>query len=364
MSDVASPGRGVPAEIYLGRVVEVNPGRWTCRVISGDPPKEFDPVVVSSLFMGVQGEGVHTMPEVGARVYVGVPSDGTLAFIAGYAYTIDEATEDQESGSLHGGRPYLNPGDISALTRDQNGVVVRRGGLVEVRSTPLARTIFDPHQNQVLTFAENWEVETFGGKLSWRSLQREEDSLGELSARLQCEVRQYVDAPSSSVRIQMGSTEGDRIELDEPVTQPPLLAVPTPISILAAGSLVPHPIVVSVLRPSISDPAARVVDLRVFDDERSETQTETLSLGVSRQGAVLLETDEKVRIAKTADTGLSEPVIRGQTFLTSLSESLTELKAGLNALGFLTPKTDTLLADILTSATANAPFLSSTLESE
>jgi hypothetical protein len=362
---VASPARAVPAEIVFGRVVEVDPDRWVCRVLSSDPVREFSPVLVSSLFMGTQGEGIHAMPEVGVRVYVAVPSDGTHAFIVGYAFTVDETTGDgRNAGSLHSGRPHLNPGDIAALTRDQNGVVIRRGGIVEIRSTPLARTIYNPQGNQVLTIAESWEVETFGGNIAWKNLQREDDQDGELSARFQQEVRQYVDSPRSSVRIQMGATEGARLELDGPVPAPPLVDTTTTLQLLAAGSLAPQPITLSVKRPSAADPAARVVDLRVYDDERDTSAEESFVLGVSRQGAVLIETGAKVRIADGEDTGDTEPVLRGTTFLTSLALALEEISTGLNALGFLTPATASLLADIRTSKASGAPFLSSTLESE
>lgn len=362
---VSSPARAVPAEIILGRVVEVDPDRWVCRVLCSDPVREFSPVLVSSLFMGSRGEGIHAMPEVGVRVYVAVPSDGTHAFIIGYAFTLDSTSGDGlKAGSLHSGRPYLNPGDIAALSRDHNGIVIRRGGIVEICSTPLARTIYNPHANQVLTVAENWEVETLGGKLSWKNLHRDEDQDGELTARYQHEVRQYVDSPNLSVQLQMGATEGARLELDGPVPEPLLVDTPTQVHLLSAGALAPQPITVSVKRPATTDPAARVIDLRVRDDERSEGADDTLAVGVSRQGAVLLETAAKVRIALDEDTGLCEPVLRGTTFLTALSEAFTEITAGLNSLGILTPRTDAFLAEILTSESTGAPFLSSTLESE
>lgn len=361
----STPAKIVPAEIHFGRVVEVDPDRWTCRVICDDPPREFDPTFVSSSFQGVQGEGLHAMPEVGARVFVAKPSDKGHPFILSYAYTMGISTGDgQKPGSFHSERPYLNPGDIAAISRDNNGVVIRRGGLVEVRSTPLARTIFNPQGNQILTIAENWEVETFGGKISWRNLQPEDDRDGELAALYQHEVREHVDSPSSTLRVQMGATDGDRIELDGPVPRPPLASVPTQVTLLAAGTLAPQPITIPVQRPAIADPAARVIDVRVFSDERSEESDELLTFGVSRQGAILLETAQKVRVARDADSGNSEPVIRGTSFLEALSSSLTEIRTALNALGVPTPATDELLVGITESALLREPFLSSTLESE
>jgi|SaaInlStandDraft_7_1057024.scaffolds.fasta_scaffold00038_41 hypothetical protein len=365
MESPATPTRAVSAQIHLGRVVEVDPDRWICRVIGDDPPKEFTPVLVSSLFMGALGEGIHAMPEVGARVYVAVPSDGSQKFLVGYAYTMDPTTEDaRKAGSFHSGRPYLNPGDIAALSRDQNGVVIRRGGIVEIRSTPLARTIFNPQQNQVLTLAENWEVETFGGKISWRNLHREDDRDGELTAQYEHQVRQYVDSPSSTLRLQMGATEGTRLELDEPVDRPPLKDVSTKVTLLAAGALAPLPITIPVRRPDAPDPAARVVDFRVYDDEMAPVSAESLTFGISRQGAALLETAEKIRIAKDVDTGNSEPVLRGSSFLSALSKSLAEIQAGLNALGVPTPDTAVFLGELAASEITGEPFLSSTLESE
>lgn len=300
------------------------------------------------------------MPEIGAKVLVCRPSDGSEAFLLLSCPFVKDSTEDGQPGSYHSNRPFLNPGDMTVLTRDGNGLIVRRGGVTELRGTALSRIITNPFKNQLLCIAENWKVETLGGSTEWKTLTREENNFGDLTSRKTEEVKEFITAKSWTVRTQMGNTEGARIELDASIPEPPLLPVPKPLT-LSDGTVE----TVTTLQPSAPDPAKRVVSFQVKAQEDLYVGEPTaLNVGVARNGATLIETNEKIRVAKILDTGTTEPVVQGTTFLTKLSASLTEIKTALNTLGYPTTQTDLLLSDIVASLSDRAPLLSSTLESD
>lgn len=137
------------------------------------------------------------------------------------------------------------------------------------------------------------------------------------------------------------------------------------------------------------------MDFRIYEDETVEETdlTESLTLGMDREGDVLLETEGAVKIdvpkkwveiavggstpftnteaagaqkvlVTTGTQGNTEPVTKGYSFLSDLAFSLTEIKTALNGLGIPTASTDELLANINTSVADGAPYLSTTLESE
>jgi hypothetical protein len=66
----------------------------------------------------------------------------------------------------------------------------------------------------------------------------------------------------------------------------------------------------------------------------------------------------------TGSQGSTEPVVLGETFLSDLQSSLSEISAALVGLGIQTPSTDSLIANISSSRLFGTPYLSSTLESE
>lgn len=355
----------VDARIYQGQITSIDPSRWVCTVDCRGAKREFTNVTIPSLYSTPFGEGIHYMPEIGARVFVCRPSDGSEAFLLLSAPFASASTEDGQPGSYHSNRPFLNPGDMTVLTRDGNGLIVRRGGVTELRGTALSRIITNPFKNQLLCIAENWKVETLGGSTEWKTLTREEDAFADLSTRKTEEAKEFVTSKSWSVRTQMGSCQGHRIELDGVVPQPPLTPT-TKVLQLSDGTAE----TVTVFQPSAPDPAARVIDLQVRADETQEyfggLELPTLQVGVSREGAALVETTKKIRIAKSPslDTSSAEPVVQGTTFLTKLNASMSEIKGILNSLGFPTPQTDLLLGDIVASLSDRSPLLSETLETD
>ena len=131
------------------------------------------------------------MPEVGSTCWVCRPSEqNRAAFVIGW-------TMVNEGGSLKGGRPQLNPGDIQLSTRDGNFVTLRRGGVLQVGSTPICQRIYIPIRNIIQDYAENYEMHTPAGDLTWLVLRKEDDGDGHQRCEYNLAVKEYADDPNN-----------------------------------------------------------------------------------------------------------------------------------------------------------------------
>ncbi len=138
------------------------------------------------------GEGIHYLPEVSSICMVAFPNDNTPPFImgfkgaAGVLQSDDEAPEnstvDAEGSdtdvSFRSRRPQLNPGDIAFNTRDENFVILRRGGVLQVGATPISQRVYIPVLNYIKDFCENYRMDAFGGDVAW-TVERQEDDPGD-----------------------------------------------------------------------------------------------------------------------------------------------------------------------------------------
>lgn len=347
----------------------------------------------------MNGEGIHFLPEVGAFCYVCFSSDKkTIPFLlSAGAATVpkDRSSSEGLPGSMDMFRPLLTAGDIALLTRDGNGLTLRRGGVTELKGTSLAKIVFNPTMNQVFTIAENYRVQTFGGSTEWKNLRREENPDGQVRTRLSTVVKEYATSKGYSVRLQMGATEGAPVALqgDDSAEKAPDKVVEESEAVTLSGTGDTYTVTVPKSVPLLD--STRVVDFRIYEDETvAEDALEVvMNLGMDREGDIQLETDGAMKIdvpkkwveivvggstpfinteaagaqkvlVTTGTQGNTEPVIKGFAFLSDLAASLTEIKTALNGLGIPTVSTDALLANILTSVADGAPYLSTTLESE
>jgi len=351
------------ASVLQGRIMLVDAARWICTVYCDSVRRELTNVIIPSLYSTPEGEGIHYMPEVGAVFYVCMPSDGASPFLLLSAPQPSQATADGQPGSFHFGRPYLSPGDLALTTRDGNGIIARRGGVTELRGSPLSRIMTNPFTDQVLTIARNWRVETLGGSQTWTTGELDEAaSFGLLSSTFSFEAKEFIDSVGWSVSVDSGYT-GERLELDAAVPAPALIPTPSTLYVEGPqGARVPY--VVNMQKPASLDPAGVVYRFRVNTEEDTGEVVPSFSLEVARKGDARLELDGKVRIAAVSDQNTAQPVMLGTDFLTKLQASLTEIKVALTTLGLPTVATDDLLGDIVDSLAGQGSFLSSVLEAD
>lgn len=176
-------------KIYRARVVDVNIRDYTVdtRMEAAPYTVKFDIPFMSPYVNQNQGEGINWMPEVGSTCWICEPSEnGRESFVLGW-------TVIDEEGSYRGGRSLLNPGDIELKTRDQNFLILRRGGIVQIGATPICQRVFLPIRNIMQDFAENYELHTPAGDLTWLVMRKDEDSDGHQKCLFQIAAKEFSD---------------------------------------------------------------------------------------------------------------------------------------------------------------------------
>lgn len=189
--------------IQSARVLDVNIKNYTLAVASQFAKK---PLIGIPFMVPYNhhhsGEGIYFMPEVGSVCWICFPSDGNKPFVMGWGMT-------SESSSYRGRRQDLNPGDIYLGTRDDNCIILRRGGVVQIGATPLAQRIYLPVNNTIRDFCENYGLHTLGGDLEWTIAREETTTDGTRPALLRVRAKEFADDKAYVAELQIGSHEGN-----------------------------------------------------------------------------------------------------------------------------------------------------------
>jgi hypothetical protein len=175
----------VAARIVQGSIVNINLTKWTVDIIAQYDRKRYFNIQVSSPYLHhSNGEGISVFPEVGATAMVCLPSDSSPPFVIAFVMaveTVNDSADDAPAGttshgqqtpnptdaSFAGGRPQPVPGDIWMRTRDDNFVILHRGGVLQIGATELAQRIFIPLNNLVTDISENYEHHNSNGSIVW-----------------------------------------------------------------------------------------------------------------------------------------------------------------------------------------------------
>jgi hypothetical protein len=212
------PSRNRYSSFYceLAVVTNVNRKNWTCEVETIHSAKTHKDVQVASPYHHFAGgEGFHVLPEVGARCYVAKPVDDTphiiLCFVASPAVKAAEGDDPERSTttpegsntdvSYQGNRLDLNPGDMALTGRDQNFIILRRGGVLQFGATPLAQRIVVPVRNYIHDFCENYELATPGGDVVWTVDRPELDPAGKAPASWVFHLNEFAVDKKATVRV-------------------------------------------------------------------------------------------------------------------------------------------------------------------
>ena len=209
--------------IETARVVNVNTQDWTVDAVSEHGNRRFfDIQVMSPYFHYFNGEGWYAMPEVGALCWVCQESTGIYAkrFILGFQAPNDERTQegqDTQADGFRSNRQNLNPGDMMWRGRDENFVVLRRGGVVQIGSGPATQRIYIPIGGLIRDFCYGYELFSIAGEMKF-----EEDSTnvtgpdvevqadaGQVNTRFLLKVKTIANEPEHAVLLTAGSHEDD-----------------------------------------------------------------------------------------------------------------------------------------------------------
>lgn len=193
-----------PAFILEARILDVNIDRYTLTVspqFVRNPQSDIPFSVPYQHF--TNGEGIYFMPEVGSLCWLCYTSQGGKPVVLGWSSAM---TED---GSFKANKQNLNPGDIYLGTRDENFLILRRGGVVQIGGGPLNQRIFLPVNNTIKDFCENYGLHTLGGDLEWTVRRTEETTDGHRPSSLRVAARQFADDAGPIAEMEIGSHDGD-----------------------------------------------------------------------------------------------------------------------------------------------------------
>jgi len=234
------------AWVEKGTITDVDLTEYTCTVLSEYSGKDLPGVQIMSPYMHPHaGEGIFALPDIGAICMVCFPSDNDPPFVLGYLSALEaagtaesknlddsvgqvgNATEEvagttstgaykapKTKATFRGGRMKVNPGTIVLAGRDGNHVVLHRGGIVEIGSTPMAQRFYIPVMNTIRDVAENLHAMTPGGQMSWTVDRKEDDAGGSASTVYRLSLRDKVNDAKATVQVRMGHVDSSkRIEV-------------------------------------------------------------------------------------------------------------------------------------------------------
>lgn len=198
-SEPLAPSSLRAPEILRARVLDVNISSYTVTVATEVGKKIFSDIPFATPYQHfVNGEGIYFMPEVGSVCWVCRGSDWNKPFVMAWGPMSDDKGH-------RGKKRDLNPGDIYLGTRDENFLILRRGGIVQIGGGPLSQRIFFQAENTIKDFCQNYELNTLGGSLVWSVGDGSERTDGEQPCLLHISAREKADDAASIADLKIGS---------------------------------------------------------------------------------------------------------------------------------------------------------------
>ncbi|MAP19449.1 MAG: hypothetical protein CL582_00745 [Alteromonadaceae bacterium] len=170
-----------PANITLAKVVNVNIQAWTVdlETVFTLQPLTDVPFATPYCHRDHAG-GINFIPEVDSNCYVAQCADGT-SFIIGFILTpltqvptqFDEETGEVDESSADVGPSYrrfrdpLEAGDIMLGTVDENQIILRRGGMIQIGATGLAQRVYLPVENVIRDYFQRYQAFSPVGEIEW-----------------------------------------------------------------------------------------------------------------------------------------------------------------------------------------------------
>lgn len=229
---MAQSGTGPSRSGFTSVVIEevtitnVNKRNYTCSVVTRHSSKNFDDIQLGMpYFNNANGEGIYVMPEVGAIAQLCRGSDTTPPFIMCFiaAPTVLQSdtsaplrsTPDGGSTtdiSYRGGRLDIQPGDIAMTTRDENFLILRRGGILQIGATDIAQRMYIPIGNFIRDVCENYSMDTLGGNIKWAVERSESSPSGDAPVSYVFNVGEHAQDKKASVSVRHFPTSGPQGE--------------------------------------------------------------------------------------------------------------------------------------------------------
>ena len=267
---MSDPSRGdvTPIGVEQARVADVNVSQFTVDVYTEETYRKLFDVPFSVPYLDANwGTGIQYMPEAGTLCWVIWPDQiGASPFVLGWCGPLDTA------GGYKGLRRPLEPGDCIMETPDENYVWIRRGGIIDIASTPMCRRMYIPIDNLIRDVAGSYRMQTLGGSMDWSvSREGETDTDGHRQVRYAVGVKEFADDKNVMVSLQMSGAVGTN----------------------SSAGLTPSGVL-----PSNSDEDHGMIRLVVFDTgAKGETQKQQITIEFFKDGTMDLTLEKDLTIS-------------------------------------------------------------------
>lgn len=233
------------ARIETGVVANINVRNLTIDWVAQYSGRQIPDVQIMTPYLHYNnGEGFTCVPEVGAICAICWPTDDDPPFVLGFLAASElegaeiskfikekmtepgvetegdmdkqntissggstEVSENPSDATFRAGRPILNPGDMLWQGRDENFVVLRRGGVLQLGSTNICQRAYIPVLNYIRDFCENYELNTAAGSLSWTVKRQESDTSGNAPTEYELIAREFAQDKKASIKVLLGSLD-------------------------------------------------------------------------------------------------------------------------------------------------------------
>jgi hypothetical protein len=90
-------------------------------------------------------------------------------------------------------------------TRDENFIILRRGGVVQLGATPLAQRMFIPLGNIIHDFCETYRLDALGGSLEWKTERTDQTTTGDAPTTLKLLAKTLANDPAQIAQLSIGN---------------------------------------------------------------------------------------------------------------------------------------------------------------
>src|SRR5574337_5397 len=94
-------------------------------------------------------------------------------------------------------------------TRDENFVILRRGGVVQIGATPIAQRLYIPIRNVIRDMCENYDLFSLAGEMSWSVDRTDQTTDGAAPTLFSLKVKNKANEPQHAALLTLGSHKDD-----------------------------------------------------------------------------------------------------------------------------------------------------------
>lgn len=196
---------GVP-QIIKGKIIEVNTVKHTVTV-QGEGNEIHEGIQFMPRQLNPDGTGSFVTPETNMIVWLCTPSSEATPFVLGCAAVPKQtdADDDEDPNDFRMNRPVLNEGDEMVASRDSGYIIMRKGGILEVAASQVAKTFWMPVENLIQSFCESFAIDSPGGSLSL-SIRDEDETWGadRSPVEFNLKVKEFADDPFDIFELKVG----------------------------------------------------------------------------------------------------------------------------------------------------------------